>query len=277
MNIVILGATGNIGRVLYREFIKHGDNAICIPRIYGQRHSVGLGGYEGADVIINCTGNSFIGSEILAVTEFYNNLIFEYLTESPDTIVISFSSGAVNLFDPRAVSPKDYYTIAKINAEAKHRASPYNMIDIRVYSMIDHIFKRDKPLFINEVIESLINKTTFKTNNEDMTRDYISAKDLFSLVLKCIAYRKNDVFEAYSLKPTSKFNILNEFQSKFGLVYETSDYKIDNPYSGNKPDYVPVSEKAVKIGYIPTVTSLDNLVNETELILKGKPVVIDEI
>lgn len=265
MNIAILGSTGNIARGLIPLFEKNGDIIYSFSRSLKNIDTFNDNNY---DVIINCTGNGFIGKDIFGVTEYYDDIILKYLIDHPKTIVISFSSGVVGRFSSHGFLETDYYTIAKLNSEAKHRASKYPIIDIRLYSSFCHTNNLDQPYFINDVVKCLKTHTIYKTNEDNLIRDYISMTDLFSLIQKCIIYGKNDMFEGYSLGSVTKFQILESFKSKFGLVYETSNYCIDNSYTGKKIDYTPMFKDAEKIGYQPTMTSIENLIKETELILK---------
>lgn len=276
MNIAILGSTGNIARGLRLLFDYNNHILYKFSRSAKTDDLVTNEGYYNIstfnnhfyDVIINCTGNGFIGKDIFGVTEYYDDLIFKYLVDSPKTIVISFSSGVVGRFSSHGFLETDYYTIAKLNSEAKHRASKYTIIDIRLYSSFCHTNNLDQPYFINDVIRHIKTHTIYKTNEDKLIRDYISMADLFSLIQRCIIYNKNVVFEAYTLASVSKFEILEKFKEKFGLAYDVSNYFIDNPYTGKKLDYTPIFKDAESIGYQPTMTSLENLIKETELILK---------
>jgi hypothetical protein len=82
------------------------------------------------------------------VTEKFDNLIIRYLEKHPGTLYINLSSGAVygkkiekpleitspSIIDINRLDSGDYYAIAKLNAEAKHRAlSNFNIADIRVF------------------------------------------------------------------------------------------------------------------------------------------------
>ena len=263
MKIAILGSTGNIGGLLTRMFTERGDTVYPLTR----KDTLADTGY---DVIVNCTGNAFLGREIFSVTEYYDKMVFNHLLYNPKTIVISFSSGVAGRLSFDRPLPQDYYALAKANSEAKHRAAGFNIIDIRLFSSFDHSFKRDKPFFINKVIDNLISKVKHIDTKTNIIRDYISAVDLFQVVNKCIEYGKNDVFEAYSDLPVNKMRILSEFADKFGFEYELKDFTIDNPYSGDKQFYTPGSFDAERIGYKPTISSLDNLISEVRIILNNK-------
>lgn len=261
MKIAILGSTGNIGGLLTTMFKGRGDTVYPLTR----KDTLLDTGY---DVIINCVGNAFMGADILNITETYDHMIFSYLLYKPDTIVINFSSGVAGRYGGLYPEATNYYAIAKLNSEAKHRASGYRITDIRLFSSFHSSFKRDKPFFINAVIENLLNKTEHIDNTIDFTRDYISAVDLFTLVCKCIEKGWNECVQAFSLAPTTKYRILEVFNKLFGLKYRMFLCRIPESSTGQKKIYIPSSFSDTHfIGYMPTVSSIDNLVIETKKIL----------
>ena len=60
-----------------------------------------------------------------------------------------------------------------------------------------------------------------KTDNKNITRDYISPKDLHQLIMKLV---ENDFLntsvDCFTKDPTDKFSILELMKSQFGLKYE---------------------------------------------------------
>ena len=109
------------------------------------------------------------------------------------------------------------------------------------------------------------------TGSDNITRDYIHPKDLHSLIEKCIEKHKvNDVFDAYSLKPVTKFEILEYFSKGHGLKYIVEDDVKKSAITGAKNDYYSNNKKAGQIGYIPEFDSIDCIMQESKYILKEK-------
>ncbi|MBP9866840.1 MAG: NAD(P)-dependent oxidoreductase [Candidatus Pacebacteria bacterium] len=241
------------------------------------------------DAIINCTG---IGdqailkndvSKIFEVTESVDKMIIAYITKKINTKYINMSSGAVYgnsftkpvtektkiVFNDKKFSAYEYYAIAKINSEAKHRAlNNLHIIDIRIFAFFSHFFDSDASFFMSQVASCIKNKKVFETSDSDMVRDYVSTKDLYYFIKLCIDDRdhNNDFFDIYSKKPISKFEILSYLHENFGLRYtfykseKTKDISFKNIYySKNK--------KAKNIGYEPEFSSIESISEELKKIL----------
>ena len=166
--------------------------------------------------------------------------------------------------------PTDYYAIAKINAEAKHRSlNKFNIVDIRIFSYFSRFIDINSNYFICDLIRSIKNSIVFKTGPENIIRDYIHPYDLFSLVQKIIIKKKiNDVFDAYSKMPISKFEIIEYFKNKYSLKYTVIKSFDNSTISGFKEIFYSKNTKANKIGYNPDYASLDCIIQEVNEIIK---------
>lgn len=242
------------------------------------------------DVIINCVGAGTplkvkeLGGDILRLTEIFDNLILDYLQNNKDALYINFSSGAVYGKDFRSpiskstfvninvnnIGIQDCYGISKINSEAKHRSMVnFNIVDLRVFSYFSRFIDLSSKYLITEVLNCIRNNTEFITNSIDIIRDYIHPEDLFNLVEKCILKHSiNDVFDVYSLKPVTKFEILECLKEEYDLKYTINDNLNVMNATGLKNNYYSINKKAEKIGYAPKVTSLECIMHESEKILK---------
>ena len=169
--IAILGATGYVGRSLavmlasdprarLSLFVRDVARAEGTLRALGvpesvQIHHIGTLHMHGADVIVNATG---IGSPlalqgnpraIFEVTESMDALVIAYCKRYPGVRVFNISTGAIYggrcgepllkaaeaTFDPDAVRVADFYAVAKLASELKHRAYPeMPIIDLRLFS-----------------------------------------------------------------------------------------------------------------------------------------------
>lgn len=305
MKIAILGATSHIAKGLIFHFIRQDQyDLVLLARSPDKAadflQSINAGNIvavhaldefnKGAyDVIINCIG---IGrpatlkaqpAQIFGLTELYDNLILDYLLHHQDKLYINFSSGAVygsdrsqpasdstsSLLDLNHLTPENYYMIAKINSEAKHRSLHLlNIFDLRVFAYFSRFIDLDSQYFITDIISSIKANKVFITSPQNMIRDYIHPDDLFSLVLKCIErFAGNDVFDAFSLNPVDKFEVLAFFRNNFGLKYSVDENMNIASATGNKDSYFSLSRKAQTIGYHPRFTSIESIKEESAVVL----------
>lgn len=243
------------------------------------------------DVIINCVGLGTpskvkdAGYDIFSLTEKFDNMIIEYLVNRPKTLYINFSSGAVygsdfaspvnnstfSKWNINNIKESDYYGMAKLNSEAKHRAlKKFNIVDLRVFGYFSRFMDIDMNYFLGEIILCLKSGKVFETNGRNITRDFIHPTDIFLLVEKCILKRKiNDAFDVYSKKPITKFEILNFFKKKYKLKYLIKESKKIISVTGIKDNYFSLSRKAKEIGYKSYFSSLDCISMETNYILEN--------
>jgi nucleoside-diphosphate-sugar epimerase len=244
------------------------------------------------DAIINCVGLGDpekirkVGADIFAITETYDNLVLKVLKFDPWPLYINFSSGAVygRVFEQSAeestptridinhIGAEDYYAIAKINSEAKHRANAqWNIVDLRVFSYFSRYIDLASNLLISEIIRCVVEKKPFITSSSNIIRDYVHPSDLFSLVEKCIEKRRlNDVFDVYSLQPVSKLELLELFKKQYDLrIVIKEDTQAANA-TGRKDAYFSVNRRAEDIEYWPVHSSLSTIKEEAEALLNMK-------
>lgn len=244
------------------------------------------------DVVINCIGVGTMKklqgdyTKYFTVTEEYDNLVINYLKKHSAALYISFSSGAIygrefsspakkntaNCLRINYIAPEDYYSITRINAEAKHRAfKNLNIVDLRLFSYFSRFADLKDDYFIIEIIKCLLNKKVFKTNKSNIVRDYLHPQDLFSAIKRCIEIGKiNGSFDIVSKKPASKWEIINYFASEYGLKYKvTPSFKYISA-TGSKNNYYSISKNALYLKYHPQFTSMDTIKEESKYILNNK-------
>lgn len=298
--IAILGATSHIAKGLIYNYNKKGTNELFLfgrskDRLREFLKSIEceknfhLKDFEEVnkeryDVIINCIGISSASnfkervSSYFRLTEQFDNLVLDYLNDHPDTLYINFSSGAAygtdfsvpadestfSRWDINHLSEADYYGIAKLNSEAKHRAlKDMNIVDLRVFGYFSRFIDLNSLFLLTELILCTKECKEFVTGSDNIVRDYVHPKDLFELLDKCIErHRLNDIFDVYSLKPISKFEILDFFQKEYGLEYIINNGFASPSTTGSKNNYYSISKRARGIGYTPQFTSLDSIVQE---------------
>ena len=298
--VIILGGTSHIAKGLISRFLKQPDFRIewfgrSESRMNDFLQSEHLSGnitlrsdYDSlqrihADALINCVGAGTPDklkedyTLWFTVLEKYDNLCLEYLTKiNSDALYINFSSGAVYghnsgvmefRADPNRIQVADYYALAKIYSEAKHRANrDLNVVDIRIFSYFSRYADPNSGYLMTDILKAVLNKDVLKTTDSDLIRDYISPDDLFTLVCRCLAAGKlNTAMDAFSGSPVSKQEILAAFQKRFDLKIEVSS----SLSAGKSPNatvsaYIPQGRSAGKLGYIPEHSSLDGLLMETE-------------
>lgn len=303
--IAILGATGHIAKGMIHNFAQNKKYNLFLFARSPERLRNFLAGIDGKgeikvldfkqindngyDVILNCVGIANTNklkneiSSIFRLTETFDDLVLDYLKDHPKALYVNFSSGAVYgtdfnspvdetsrvQLDINHIEPSQYYGIAKINSEAKHRAlNNFNIVDLRVFAYFSRFINIEANYFITEVIRCVQSKKELITNSKNLVRDYAHPKDLFTLVEKCIIkHTLNDVFDVYSKRPTTIFEIIEYFKKKYGLQYAIEDRVEVSNITGDKDIYYSNNRKAQSIGYSPKFSSLDCIIEESKPLL----------
>ncbi len=310
LKIAILGATSHIAKGLTLNFFKKsGDYSISLfarntrkvfdflelIKVDVENSSVldfsqfGTGN-EKYDVLINCVGAGTPGKVksladgIFRLTEDFDNLCLDYLQKNQETLYINFSSGAVYgssfaeaansktkiEIDVNNFNQADYYCLAKLYSECKHRSlTDFNIVDLRVFAYFSRFIDLDGKYLMTEIVNAILQNQTLKTTPDNIIRDYIHPTDLFSLVECCINKAGiNEAFDVYSQAPVSKFDLLESLNTSFGLKYEIEGEVNFVNATGIKSQYFSEFRKAEKIGYIPVFSSIEAVLSEFNLILK---------
>lgn len=300
-NIAILGSTGYIGKSIIPHLMLMEDVNLYLFSRSEDRVSafikscklpehkntaIEVCGYEkfeafSYDLIINCAG---IGnpnvlknnvSAIFEITEHFDTLIINYLKNHTSATYLNLSSGAVygstnagpfsatskSSLQINELNQSEYYSIAKINSEAKHRAlKDLNIVDIRIFSFFSSFVDIDAGFLLSDIVRSLKNKVPFETSNSDIARDFITPTDLVQAIKIILNTKKiNDCFDIYSLAPTTKFEILKLFSEKFNLEVKVKDGAGLVSPTGSKNEYYPINKKFEALGYYPKHSSLSGI------------------
>ncbi len=244
------------------------------------------------EAVINCVGVGTASrlqgeySRWFTVTEKFDNLAIDYVATSQNRpIYISLSSGAVygNTMSAAATEgscrslavnrmvPSDYYSIARLNAEAKHRSlSGLNIVDLRIFAYFSRFIDLSDGYLLSDIIRSVRTGQTLAADPSDFVRDFIHPLDLFSLVCKCVEGRDlNDAFDAFSAGTVTKSEILAYFETKYGLRVRASRDIGARSATGQKAVYCSAYRKAESLGYAPRYTSMDAIRAEAEALLGG--------
>lgn len=299
--IAIVGATGYIGKSLLFLFAKYKKYDI-FPFVRSKEklgaflESIGdmevrgytfeqFNSYE-YDIVINCVG---IGNpsilkknprEIFRITREFDDLILSYMRKHSETLYVNLSSGAVHTVDKQkamSVDPssdvalsvipiKEYYAIAKVQSEARHRTLPeLAIVDLRVFNFFSRFYDKDADFLMSEIAECLKKQKVFKTTSGDMVRDFINMHDLYALIEKVIERgRANDALDVYSAAPVTKHELIKSLHDKYKLEYVIDDGEQKISPTGVKNEYIPHIKIAESIGYVPKFTSIGGIEHEID-------------
>jgi len=301
VKIAILGATSQIAQDLILSFSKNanhelflfGRNVELLEKWINNENLSGkyqvqdyseFGNHQKYDVIINFVGigdpekSQEIGNNIFKITEQYDEMVLEYLKCNKETKYIFLSSGAVyggDYKDPvkkdtlatiniNNLATTDWYAIAKLYAEARHRSLPdLSIVDIRVFNYFSHTQNINARFLITDIVRALKNGEVFKTSPDNVIRDFITPPDFYNLIQAIIDYKPlNTALDCYTKSPVEKFNLLSEIESKFGLNYEVDENLNVVNATGAKFNYYSENKIAKDIGYNPGSTSLESIIRE---------------
>mgnify|MGYP003993047741 CR=1 FL=1 len=304
MKIAILGATSQIAQDLILSFSINKDydfslfgrniellekwiNSENLSEKYQIQEYSEFVNHQKYDVIINFVGigdpakAQKMGSDIFKVTEQYDDMALEYLKQHKKTKYIFLSSGAVyggNYQDPvdkdtvatidiNNLKSTDWYTLAKLYAEAKHRSlSDLPIVDVRVFNYFSHRQNMDSRFLITDVVRAIKNKEVFKTSADNIVRDFVTPPDFYGLIRAIIDSESiNAALDCYTKSPVSKFDLLYNLKNKFGLNYEVDNsIKMTNA-TGVKKKYYSKYMLAEKVNYTPHNSSLSGIISEMEI------------
>lgn len=301
MQVAILGASSQISKGLIKLFVKNNDNHLflfvrdeIVFKQWIESQDPNNKNFEihqikdfnsnfNIDLIINCVGvgdpNKVMqmGSNILDITKIYDDIVLDYLHENPRAKYIFLSSGAVygdifsapadedskSLINLNFDTPANFYSLAKLYAEARHRALPnLNIADVRVFNYISPSIDLNGNFFIAQAIKASIDGKIFQTNSTNINRDFVGPEDLFSLISAINNFPQlNDSFDCFSKKPIDKFKILDFLQSNFNLEFIVHNNEVSDFIKDSKENYYSVNYKAKAIGFEPEFESIENINN----------------
>ncbi|MBT5399258.1 NAD(P)-dependent oxidoreductase, partial [bacterium] len=170
----------------------------------------------------------------------------------------------VATIDINNLKSTDWYTLAKLYAEAKHRSlSDLSIIDVRVFNYFSHTQDMSARFLITDIVRSIKNNEVFKTSPDNIMRDFITPPDFYNLIQAIIDFSAiNIALDCYTKEPVSKFDLLNELEIKFGLQYSIDELYNGINATGDKMHYYSKNNNAERIIYRPKYTSLDGVMNE---------------
>ena len=307
MRIAILGATSQIAKDLIESFATQEPHALVLyarrPQAVQEwlvrvnladRYAVqdfdAFAANEHFDAILNFVGvgnpaqAAAMGANIFDVTLKYDGMALDYVRQHPTCRYIFVSSGAAfgASFDAPVdantsatvpinnLQPQDWYGVAKLHAECRHRAlAPLPIVDIRVFNYFSKTQDLDARFLITDILRAIRDKTALKTSADFIVRDFVHPSDFYRLVnAVLIAPATNAVVDAYSKASVDKPTLLALMQEKFGLRFETIGQIASVNATGGKPHYYSLNTHAKDFGYQPKKTSVDGLLLECEAVLR---------
>jgi nucleoside-diphosphate-sugar epimerase len=307
MRIAILGATSQIARDLIQSFATSGEHELMLfarrpETVVAWLNEVNIdkawmvAGYadfhasQHFDAVMNFVGvgnpaqAAAMGTSIFEITQYYDELALAYVKEHPQCRYIFLSSGAAygSTFDEPAnentvaripinnLQPQDWYGVAKLYAECRHRAFAHLPIgDIRVFNYFSHTQDLTARFLMTDILRAIQAGNSLKTSPDSMVRDFLHPKDFHHLV-SCIleADPKNIQLDCYSLAPIEKSTLLESMSSNFGLKYDiVAGMTASINATGTKPFYYSRNHRAASIGYQPAYSSLNTVLIEASAIL----------
>ena len=305
--IAILGASSQIAKDLVRSFFKAGytDLLLYVRNLQDASkwlsenrlttacalHSYSQYGELPHDTVINFVGvgdprrAAEMGASILDVTRQFDDMVLAGLAVNPGRRYLFLSSGAVygNSFTEPVcdstearvainnIAPQDYYAIAKMYAEVRHRCSPdLAIVDLRVFNYFSRSQDVEARFFITDIVRAIRDKKTLKTSSDYMVRDFLHPEDFCQLVDRVLAAPpRNCAVDCYTREAIDKPTLLETMQRQFGLKYEyaESGERVSVNATGSKPYYYSCNRKAAEFGYVPRFSSMEGVVTETAAIL----------
>lgn len=305
MRIAILGATSQIAKDLIVSFSAKEDKHLHLfarrpDEVTKWLATVGLSGRYPADdfsgfekhefdAIINFVGSgnpaqtAAMGASIFDVALQYDEIALDYVRQHPDCRYLFLSSGAAfgSTFDApvdentKAViainnlKPQDWYAVAKLYAECRHRSLPHlPIVDIRVFNYFSRTLDISARFLITDILRAIRDKVVLKTSPDYIVRDFLHPSDFYKLIsaLLC-APATNAAVDCYSLAPIDKPALLAAMQEKFGLQYEITEATVSVNATGSKPHYYSLNTRAADLGYQPGLTSLQGVMQEVKCVL----------
>lgn len=243
------------------------------------------------DLVINATGpcdpktireNT---SEVLRVTEFFDNVVVDYMVENPAVLYIFLSSGAIyrNGYQRRAgreatceiplneFSGDLVYSLAKIYAEARHRAlTRYKIADVRIFGYFSRYIDLSGAFFLSQVGRALVNGEGFRTTRKNFVRDYVCADDLARLIDRILeSDHRNTAYDLVSAAPVSKARLLEKMVELFDLevkIEGSGTWEFDEV---EEPESLGYDATTREVGYAPRFTSIEIVEREMRAIIEA--------
>lgn len=298
MRVAVFGATSAIASDLIRYLAKRHVSLDLYSRRADLSHGFyGLGAtydirpflYEDLsdadkyDCLINFVGLGCPkkieekGEELIPVADHYDRLASSYIHSNPSCRYIFISSGVAygehfhqcipedgRVIDYELEIPRSsVYAVSKMICEQRHRSMEhFAVVDLRVFSYFSENYTHETHTFMGQIMSALRRNELLTVTPQPMIRDYIHPYDfcrLVELIMK--GPLENAAVDCFSRRCVDKFTLLEAFHSKFGLKYKIDDRDVPEISPPKKINYYSLYRKATELGYEPTYSSLDGLLD----------------
>ena len=298
MNIAILGSNSMIAMDIYKLFLQHTSNDIFMfarnPSLNKAKYDIDFLDYSKFQdfdygLIINFIGAGdqdkiiLEKNNIISTSIKYDQMVMNYLVNNRKTKYIYISSGSVYLSDfndpvkendsinickSDLINEEKNYQYSKIIPELVHLAErDLNIINLRIFNYVSNSININQNFLVSQIFKSILDKKTFKCNEVNIYRDFISDAELFELInLVNDSNFINDSFDCFSKKPISLYELLNLMKQLYNLNYNFLKTEIINE-TGIKLNYFSDSNDLLKIGYKPKRTSAEIITSVASEIL----------
>jgi len=305
--LAFLGANSQIARDLIRSMADAGRHGLLlyVRNVPGMQawvreqrleahasvHSYDDYGERPHDAVLNFVGVGDprraveMGDAIFGVTQRFDDLALGGLERHPDRRYIFLSSGAVygDVYRQpvterssaniaiNAISSQDWYAVAKLHAEVRHRArSDAPIVDLRVFNYFSRTQDLSARFFVTDLLRAIQTGETMQVSGDYMVRDFLHPADFHQLVERVLtAPPANAALDCYSAAPVDKPALLQALKDRFGLRYETAPASaaVTVNATGAKPHYYSLNRKAETFGYFPAYSSLAGVLEEAAALL----------
>jgi nucleoside-diphosphate-sugar epimerase len=243
------------------------------------------------DAIINCVGSgdpartAGMAGSILDVTYQFDSLALDYVRQHPGCRYIFLSSGAAygSIFRAPAefgtnaefrinsLAVDEFYSLAKMHAECRHRAIPDgDIVDIRIFNYCSATTDLNSRFLTSYILRAIHEGKVLSISADSMYRDFITPVD-FSALVRCVLNgpAANRAIDVYSRAPVEKFELLDHLGKIFDFRYEIAS-SLDLVIStGAKPMYYSKNRSAGDLGYQPQYSSSEGVALEIGKALKN--------
>ncbi|KQV47553.1 MULTISPECIES: NAD(P)-dependent oxidoreductase [unclassified Duganella] len=301
--VAILGANSQIAKDLILSLAREGrrdlllyvrDQAAMRDWLAARQLDCAVHGYDSYgsaphEAVLNFVGvgdpqrAARMGGDIFAITQQYDDLALAGLRANPERRYLFLSSGAAygsGFLQPAGpdtvaslainhLAPQDYYAVAKLHAECKHRAMPDHAItDLRVFNYFSRSQDLAGRFFITDILRAIRDGQVLQASDSQMVRDYLHPDD-FHRMVACVldGAPGNLALDCYSRAPISKTELLSLMQQRFGLRYELAAGAAGVNATGGKPHYYSTQRLAAALGYQPAYSSAEGVAAESAIIL----------
>ncbi|SEK57207.1 Nucleoside-diphosphate-sugar epimerase [Roseateles sp. YR242] len=291
--ILSMAASGRDDLLLFGRDVAALQHWIEVNGLGRQCHAAGYDAYGHTphDAVLNFVGVGDprkaveMGASIFEITQHFDDLVLRGLADHPDRRYIFLSSGAVygDAFQQpvgaqtqarvaiNQLGPQDWYAVAKLHAEARHRSRAQTaIVDLRVFNYFSRTQSLASRFFITDLLRAVRDRETVTVSPDYMVRDFLHPSDFHRLVDAVLAAPPaNAALDCYTTAPVDKPTLLQSLHERFGLAYQFSApaANVAVNATGAKPHYYSLNRKAEAFGYTPAHSSISGVLEEAAALL----------